>query len=94
MNDAKLDEAALQVVALGMDVEAFLQGPLGRYLVQRAETERTAALELLAKIDAEDAKAIRHCQQRIAVVDSIQQWLADAITEGRNAEQQLYEQQE
>lgn len=91
MND---DEAALRTVAFGMDVEQFLQGSIGRYLVQRAESERSAALDDLAQADAEDTRKIRQLQQRIAVVDSIQQWLADAITDGQHAEQQLVEQEE
>lgn len=91
MNDDKLTEAALREVALGLDVEAFLQGPVGRYLINRAETERAVALEALKDVDAEDAKAIRNYQHQIGIIDAIQQWLADAIADGRNAEQQLYE---
>jgi peroxiredoxin family protein len=94
MNDAKLDEAALRAVALGMDVEAFLNSSVGRYIVTRAEQERVAWLEQLLNVDAEDAKEIRACQHHIGVIDAVMQWLADAVTEARNAEQQLYEHQE
>lgn len=94
MNDAKLDQAALRVVALGMDVENFLQGPIGRHLLARAEEQRKEALEALKDADPENAKAIRVWQHKIGVIDAVQQWLADAITEARNAEQQLYDQGE
>lgn len=94
MNDAKLDEAALRVVALGMDVENFLQGPIGRHLLARAEEARVSALEALARCDPENAASVRAYQNQVAVVDMVQQWLADAITEARNAEQQLYDQGE
>lgn len=93
-NDAKLDELAVKTVALGLDVEAFLHSPVGRYLVQRAEAERAAALEKLKDADAEDAKAIRRYQHQVGVIDAIQQWLADAIHDAHNAEQQLFEQQD
>ena len=94
MNDAALDQAALRVVALGMDVEHFLNGPIGCYLIERAEAARSSALDALAHCDPENAASVRTFQNQVQVVDMLQQWLADAITEAQNAEQQLHEQQE
>lgn len=83
---------ALKTVALGMDAERFLGTNVGRYLIERAEQQRMTALDALAHHSPVDADGIRALQAQVAVVDSIQQWLADAITEGRAIEQQLYEQ--
>lgn len=71
------------------DVEDFLRSSVGRYLAARAEKERVSALEELAMISPTHASAIAEIQQRIRVCDSWQQWLADAVTEGIAAQQQL-----
>lgn len=81
--------ARLRVVALGIDAEQFLRSDLGRHLVERSEEERTDALEALKDADPEDAKAIRKLQNRIAVLDTWQQWIADAITNGQAMEHAL-----
>lgn len=92
MTDAAQSHAVLREVALGMDVQAFLQGPIGRYLIGRAEETRASALEALVHCDPENAASVRAYQNQVAVVDMVQQWLADAITEGRKHEQELSEQ--
>ena len=81
----------LKAVDLGFQAEAFLQSDIGRYLVQRAEAQVDAAVEALKQEDPEDAKAIRALQNTIAVAESVQYWLADAIQQGENAQQQLHE---
>lgn len=84
------DRELLQRVALGEDFERFIRGHLGKWLVQRAESERGDLLEKLAVLDpADDAKQMRKVQQRIAVIDSWQQWIAEAITEGVVAEKEF-----
>jgi hypothetical protein len=74
----------LKIVQFGIDVESFLQSAIGKFLTNRAESERTIMLEQLVIVDPEDAKAIRSLQHDIGVVDAIQQWLADAIEEGNS----------
>lgn len=76
-------------IALGFDVEAFLSSSVGRYIKQQAENDRTDALEALGtEVDPEDGKSVRALQNKVAVADSIMQWLADAIQDGRAAAQQ------
>lgn len=72
----------LKTVDFSNEVRAFLGSPIGQYLTQRIEDERAAALEELATIDAEDAKAIRRHQNQIAMVDAIGRWLAQAVDNG------------
>jgi len=76
-------------VELQFDMQAFVQSTVGRYLVGAAERDRAAALEELATTNPDDPNQIRDLQQRVAVVDAWQGWIADAITEGKVAQQQL-----
>lgn len=76
-------------VALGIEVERFLEGPIGRHIVVRAESERAEALEALYQSDPENAPAVRAAQNRVAVVDMIQQWLAEAIIAAHAANSRL-----
>ena len=79
----------LKVAEFGMDVSAFLNGPVGRYLVRRAEAEIEAATEQLKKIDPTDTEGVRRLQNEIYRAEAIQYWLAEAIQEGLNAEETL-----
>lgn len=71
--------------AIGVEVERFITGPVGRAMVEKWEAERAAALERLATIDPEDARAIRAAQNEVAVIDRIQQTLSDMLTQARVA---------
>lgn len=79
-------------IGLGFDVENFLVTPVGKYLVARAESERAALLEQLALVDHTKADQIHRIQTRIAVLDYWQEGLAEAITDGNQAQEQLVEQ--
>jgi len=78
-------------IALGFQVEAFLQSDVGRYLVQRADEEIEEAVEELKRVSPEHTAVIRALQGKIHVAESIQFWLAEAIQEGANAMQELNE---
>ena len=72
-------------VAFGLDVEAFMRSPIGRYLTQRANTDRDTAMEALKDADAEDPKAIRKLQNDVRCAGNFLIWLGEAVTEGENA---------
>lgn len=76
-------------IATGFTVESFITGPVGQYLVARAEAERQMLLESFVAVDPTDTKAIAQMQARIGILDCWQQWVADAITEGIQAQQQF-----
>lgn len=78
-----------RAIGFGFDVEAFLKSDIGVYLCERAEGERSGALEQLSTVSPTDEKKIRALQQQIAVVDSWQRWLAEAVNEGVAAQGQL-----
>ena len=81
--------ALLEAIQRGFSFEDWINGPVGKYLVLRAEAERLDRLEQLATVDPHSAASIASIQQRIAVLDSWQQWVADAITEGRQAQHEF-----
>lgn len=87
------DERREHLVRIGLmdEAERFLQTPLGRHFIERAEAERDAAVEKLKCADAENPKLIRDLQNRVYRAESIQFWLADLITEGRNALHEIQE---
>lgn len=76
-------------VEFGLDVQQFLQSPVGVYLLRRAEEERTDALADLVDVAPDATEAIRALQSTIKRADSLLYWLADAIQSGKNAEAQL-----
>lgn len=80
------DKAELFEKAIfGKQVEDFLGTDIAKYLVKRAEAEEEEAMDQLKIADPSDFNTIRKLQNRIVVVESIQQWLADAIVEGQHA---------
>ena len=74
-----------QSIDLSFQVEAFLQGQIGQFLIKRAEEEIDAAVEELKRVDPENTSVIRRLQTVINVAESVQYWLADAIQAGHNA---------
>jgi hypothetical protein len=86
MTDTELD---LQVMALGVEAEAFCKSSLGRALTQRAKDEIESGVEDLKEADPEDPKAIREIQNRIWRASAFIVWLAEIVQEGTNKEAEL-----
>lgn len=82
-----------QAIDLSFQVEAFLQGPIGRYLIQRAEAQIEEALDQLKHVDPENASQIRAIQHNIHVAEDFQYWLAEAIQAGHNAAENFMKEQ-
>lgn len=76
----------IAAVALGLDVEEFLRGMIGRYLMARADEECEKAIEEFKKVDARDELLVRDIQSRMLIPERFKQWLQDAVQGGRNAE--------
>lgn len=85
-----------KAIGRGFDVEAFMGSEIGQYLRLRASREIEEAQEALIDVDAFDATRIRDLQLQARVGQRVLSYLADAITEGENAERMLqatYDQQ-
>lgn len=76
-------------ISRGFSAEDFLSSDLGQFIAEKAEHERTAALEALATCDAVEIWTIRKLQSQVAVADTAMQWLADAVILGRQAQERL-----
>lgn len=89
MNQPFENEIALDKARLGIEAEAFLDSNLGRYLMERAELEiEIATQELIATEPTEIALCIR-IRNRILVTELFQNWLTEAVQEGKVASQEL-----
>jgi pyrroloquinoline quinone (PQQ) biosynthesis protein C len=84
----------VNAIDFGIEVEAFIRSKVGQYLIHRAESEVTDALEALKEVNPTDAEAVRALQNQIKRAESIQYWMAEAIQEGVNAERLLTESDE
>jgi hypothetical protein len=76
-------------VQLGIDIEAFLNGTVGKYLASRVNEEVDAALCLLATVDPDDAKKIRELQNQHWRASSFKDWLVEAMAAAKYAESEL-----
>lgn len=87
------DEQTLIAEAiLGRDAQEFLASDIGRYLLGRAAQEEREALEGLAVVKWWRRRRIIELQARIHRARSVRSWLAEIITDGRQAESVLEEQ--
>ena len=78
-----------RAIARGFSAEDFLESDLGKWISQRAEAERTDAVEELCSVNPFDGTAVARLQSRVAVADAAMQWLADAVILGRVAQERF-----
>jgi hypothetical protein len=79
----------MEKVAFGIEVEAFLRGPIGSYLVDRLRAEAAEALEQLKAVNPRETERIIELQLTIRRGENIEGWLGGIIQEGWYAERQL-----
>jgi hypothetical protein len=79
----------MTVVRFGIETEAFLASPLGKYLQQRADGEVIEAVTGLKTVDPCDYQQIVKLQNDIYRAESFTAWLADLITSGWEAEKEI-----
>lgn len=85
------EDPLVRWATFGRQVEDFLNGHIGQYLVDKARRQSQEALDKLKVTDPEDAKTIRALQNQVQVADSILGWLGDVIHEGQTALEALKE---
>ena len=84
----------LETAVFGKQVENFLEGDIGKYLVKRAEEQAEESIEKLKHVNPWSIFArrkVQELQNKIWVAESIQQWLADAVIDGLQATNLLEE---
>lgn len=83
------DDPAVRWAAFGRQVELFLEGDIGKYLVHRFTQQILEATEDLKKADAFSPQEIMRIQNRIHVGESILEALRDVIAAGHSALEEL-----
>lgn len=94
MMDDRDTREFMEQVKFGIEVEAFLTGKIGKYLLERAHAEIDQAVEELKRVNARDTAAVVKLQNQIWRAESIDGWLAEKVQEGWNAEEHLRSQEE
>lgn len=77
---------------LGIDVENFLFGDVGRYLHGRARAEYAQAQEDALKNDIDTfwgRRKLKKNQRKAEIAQAFMRWCADAIVDGRTAAREL-----
>lgn len=77
--------------SFGCQVEDFLKGPIGDYLIKKAQEQSAQAIEKLKVVSPEDPNAVRTLQNEIQVAESIVRWLGEAVHVGQMALEHLKE---
>lgn len=83
------DDPAVRWAAFGRQVELFLEGDIGKYLVHRFTQQILEATEDLKKVDPFSPQEIMRIQNRIHVGESILEALRDVIAAGHSALEEL-----
>lgn len=79
------EDPLVETAILGQMAEQFIASDIGKYLVARAELEAKEATYALKRCAPWRTRRVRELQNKIAVAESIQGWLVDAITDGAAA---------
>lgn len=82
MNDT---ENTWETAIFGKQIENFLSDDVGRYLVKSAEIKAEHAIEELKKISPFNIFNIYRLQHKIEFWEDVQQHLANAIIDGKQA---------
>lgn len=83
------DRAIINQIDLGHAIESFMEGKVGKYLLERAANEAIEAVDLLKQASPEDADEIRRLQAIIKRAESFEVWLIEGFQQGQAAETQF-----
>ena len=87
MRAAGLDPESptVRTAVFGQQVQDFLHGPIGDFLIKRAETQLHQLIERLKDANPDDPFAIVKLQAEIKYLEGFERWLGDAVQEGLTA---------
>lgn len=80
------DDPAVRSAVFGKQVEEFLQGDVGGFLIRQSEKALTHLTDQLKKVKASDTEAIIRLQCRIEFLERFQIWLGSAVQDGLTAQ--------
>lgn len=79
-------QEAKRLLEIGLDVEAFMRTPAGRYIQARANAELQEAQDALVECSPLDTTTITLHQVKARTAQRVLVYLGDIVTEGKNAE--------
>lgn len=85
------EDELLSIAKMGVDAEAFMRTPLGRFLQKKAQDEIDAATNELIDAKPEDVELGREIRNRIHIAAMFLTWMRESINGGRAAYDQLKE---
>ena len=85
----KPSDPTVEEAVFGKQVQLWLQGDIGSYVLRLAQEQSKAAVEELKAVDPHQPEIIMKIQMRIQVAESIIDWLADAMIRGIQAQKVL-----
>lgn len=85
------EEPLVRWAIFGKEVEAFLRGPIGDYLIRKSEAQIHEATEALKRVAPWRTRRIRELQAEIRHAEQFQNWLGDAVASGHQSIAQLEE---
>lgn len=87
MRPANLDpnDPQVRTAVFGQQVQEFLQGEIGTFLIRQAERELVQTIEALKKISPELSQSIAQLQNKIQLLEGFEAWLGNAVQDGLNA---------
>ena len=86
-----MNETLFAEATLGRDAEEFMKSDIGRYLLGRCQHEIQDAQEKLSVVSPWRRNRIRQLQNEIWRAQSVSGWLAELVSNGRQAEAVLDE---
>lgn len=91
MRAADLDpeNPTVRAAVFGVQVQEFLQGSIGSFLISKAELRLQALVVKLKRHPAHDSMAIAILQAEIKHLELFESWLGDAVQSGLMAQAEL-----
>jgi hypothetical protein len=83
------EQPTVRWAAFGRQVELFLEGDIGTFVLDRARVQIEDAMTELKRVDPFKPEEIIRLQNRVAVAESIVTWLGEAIAAGHSAIEEL-----
>ena len=83
------EDPKVRWATFGRQVEDFLTGDIGDYLLRLATAEEDEAMQILKTVSPWRKRRIQELQNQAWVAGKIQQWLGDAIASGHAAMEQI-----
>lgn len=88
MLDSEMQQT-FELVILGEEAKAWLDSPLGQYVLRQREEVQKKVLEQLRTVEASNVKKVRELQRALDASNTGVQWLLDAVQMGSQYNQIL-----